>query len=360
MRERLSACLGIFAVMALSNAIVPALPSYAETSSLQGAIYAAYFLGAFLMTLPSGLMSDRYGRAAVMQAGLVISIISGILLLLASDPVFIISVRFLEGIGAGLFVAAAMAYINSLQDHGRMSGYLMASLNIGLVLGLIIGGFLTTHSSRASAGIMLFTAICILSAALSFFSTDTAHNWPADKTGSDLLTLVSNYRWLWYSAIVLIGVTGIITSLYPEFSGVTPDQAGLWIASMSIATILAVIFVSHLKLDPVPTIRMAALFMAAGVIITYYSPVGFIVIGALAGIVMIAQMAYLAQATVHQGAAMGLFSTTGYLGMSLLPFLAGFIAETTTFFIAFFATACATVTVSLTIGRCTCHLPDRS
>ena len=46
-------------------------------------------------------------------------------------------------------------------------------------------------------------------------------------------------------------------------------------------------------------------------------------IGALAGIVMIAQMAFLAGIKEHQGIAMGLFSTTSYLGMAALPFIAG-------------------------------------
>jgi MFS family permease len=93
------------------------------------------------------------------------------------------------------------------------------------------------------------------------------------------------------------------------------------------------------------------------VILSFYTPAGFLVVGALAGVVMIAQMAFLAQASNQQGAAMGLFSTTSYLGMSLLPFLAGFIAETTTFSLAFCAMACAAVSVSFTIGRCTCRLP---
>jgi ACDE family multidrug resistance protein len=104
---------------------------------------------------------------------------------------------------------------------------------------------------------------------------------------------------------------------------------------------------------------MAALFMAAGMIISFYFPAGFLVIGAMAGVVMIAQMSFLAQASDHQGAAMGMFSTTSYLGMSMLPFLAGFIAETTTFSVAFCATACAALSVSLTIGRCSCRLPIR-
>ena len=51
MRTRLSLFFGIFAVMALSNAIVPVLPHYAGESAVQGAIYAAYFLGAFVTTL---------------------------------------------------------------------------------------------------------------------------------------------------------------------------------------------------------------------------------------------------------------------------------------------------------------------
>jgi MFS family permease len=62
MRTRFTLFFGVFAVMALSNAIVPVLPSFAGSSALQGAIYAAYFLGAFISTLPSGILSDRIGR----------------------------------------------------------------------------------------------------------------------------------------------------------------------------------------------------------------------------------------------------------------------------------------------------------
>ena len=68
--------------------------------------------------------------------------------------------------------------------------------------------------------------------------------------------------------------------------------------------------------------------MAAGVFLTYVSPLGFIVLGALAGVVMIAQMAFLAGVSDHQGLLMGLFSTASYLGMAILPFLAGVIADT--------------------------------
>ena len=56
MRTEVTLFFGIFTVMALSNAIVPVLPSFSNTSSWQGAIYSAYFLGAVLSTLPSGIL----------------------------------------------------------------------------------------------------------------------------------------------------------------------------------------------------------------------------------------------------------------------------------------------------------------
>jgi len=359
MKGPLSIYLGVFFVMALSNAIVPVLPTYAPGSFVQGGIYSAYFLGAFLMTLPAGLMSDRYGRVKVMQSGLLVTLISGAILFVVSAPLVVICARLFEGLGAGLFVAASMTYINSLPDHERMSGYFIASLNTGLGLGLIIGGFFARYIMIPTAGIALFTILSLLPAALCTFLAEP----PNTRADQDIIKLikkmVTDYRWLWYSAIVLIGITGVIPSLYPEFSDVAPDQAGIWIASMSVATIVAVLVVSHMKLPPVLTIRIAALFMAVGVILSFYTPSGLLVVGALAGVVMIAQMAFLAEASDYQGAAMGLFSTTSYLGMSLLPFLAGFIAETTTFFLAFCATACAAVSVSVTISMCACRLPMR-
>lgn len=348
MRERLSICLGIACIMALSNAIVPVLPSYSSGPAIQGMIYSAYFLGAFLMTLPAGLLSDRYGRVPVMRAGLTVTVISGLLLVVFSSPALVIASRILEGIGAGFFVAAAMAYVNSLVDHAKMSGYFMAALNLGLVLGLVTGGVLAAQFHVPAAGILLFSILALISACLSICLIEPPRAAVLDsRTG--LASLLSDYRWLWYSAVVLVGITGVVAALYPEYSDAPPDVVGIWIAGMSIATIIAVIASSRLSTAPVHTIRTAAVFMAGGVMLSFFSPVGFLVIGALAGVVMIAQMAFLARINGNQGAAMGLLSTTSYLGMSVLPFIAGVVAETTTFFIAFCLTALAALVVALTI-----------
>ena len=355
MRTRLSLFFGIFAVMALSNAIVPVLPAYAESSALQGTIYSAYFLGAFVSTLPGGILSDRFGRVPIMRIGLVITVTSGLLLSVLVVPFSVIVARFIEGVGGGFFVAAAMSYVNSLPDHEKKSGYFMALLNAGLVTGLIFSGWLAAHMPNPATGILVFTVLSLIPAGASFFVHEPAAVTSRENPDA-LISLVKEYRWLLYSAVILIGSTGVVTSLYPKFSGYSPDSVGVWISLMSVATIAGVLVASRLSLPPVPTIRWSAILMVIAVMVSYFSPLGFVMIGISAGVVMIAQIAFLAQDRDHQGVAMGLFSTTTYLGMAALPFITGMIADTSGFFYAFCATAILALTVFLTIGRCDCQL----
>ncbi len=342
-------CLGIFAVMALSNAIVPVLPAFAGTSSWQGAVYAAYFFGAFVSTLPGGLLSDRYGTSPVMRTGLVLTVISGALLFIAASPLTVVLLRAFEGIGAGLFVAAALAYVNSRTDHVRMSGYYMAMLNLGLVTGLLLSGWLAVSFSSPALGIGLFT-VCTLVALLGSAAVTWPVVSPSEKRGRvPVFLFVRSNLWLWYSAVVLVGITGVASSLYPDFSKSPPDLVGFWIASMSIATIGTVLIASRFRIFSGRVIFWSALLMAGAVFLIPATPVAFVVLGALAGIVMIAQMAFLAQVPGHQGLLMGLFSTASYLGMAILPFLAGLIADSAGFLMAFAFAAVMGVTVALTL-----------
>jgi MFS family permease len=355
MRISISLFFGIFAVMALSNAIVPVLPTYGGTSTVQAAIYSAYFLGAFVSTLPAGILSDRFGRIPVIRTGLAITVASGLLLSVLVLPIPVIVARIMEGVGAGFFIVAAMSYINSHTNHERMSGYLMASLNAGLVIGLVFAGWLAIQTLNPASGIFVFSVLVIIPAVASFFLNETGS--VAQKGNlKTILYLVSEFRWLWYSSVILIGITGVVTSLYPKFSGYSPDSIGNWIALMSIATIAGVLIASRLSLPPVPAIRWSALLMVIGVLVSYCSPLGFVILGTCAGIVMIAQMTFLAQIRNHQGGAMGLFTTSSYLGMSALPFMTGIIADAFGFFSAFCATALFAITVFFTIGQCDCQM----
>lgn len=361
MRQALPLILGVFAVMALSNAIVPVLTLYGEGTIAQGAIYSAYFLGAFLLVLPSGVICDRIGEKPVIFCGLILTSVTGLVLPLFESGVAVLAIRLVEGFGAGLFVPAGLSLLNSRIDHEKMSGYFMAMLNIGLVAGLVGTGWLVRVSGDQAAGIIAFAGFSLIPLVLSFFmpKRDLAGYKSDVETISSILErlfrVLSQYFWLWVASIIIIGTTGALTAIYPEFTDYSSDIIGIHIAAMNISTAVAVFFVSRAHLPPVPAIRGSALLMAAAVMVTFYTPWTFIIIGLLAGVVMIATLTFLAQAEKRQGVLMGLFNTASYGGMTLLPFVAGVFAEKLTFFAAFIVVALCSLLVAATIGTCRCN-----
>jgi MFS family permease len=367
MKEPLPLFLGVFSVMALSNAIVPILASFGDSTFTQGAIYSSYFLGAFLFVLPSGFFSDRMGELPLVRIGLGLTLVSGILLMTTTEPVLLILYRFIEGLGAGLFIPSALSLLNARVDHQTGSGYFMSLLNVGLVAGLIGGGLLVEGTGMPLSGIAFFTLLSVIPAVLSIFLRRGIRpplpEESVQDTGRRLLRVTKDYFWLWMSSIILLGITGALTALYPSFSGLQPGILGLTIASMSISTAAVIIIIAHARILPIPAIRFAALGMAVAVMLTFVSPFGFILVGAMAGIVMIAQLTFLAVAEVRQGVAMGLFSTASYGGMTLLPFLAGGLADVVSFFWVFVILALTAVFTAATIGRCGCRsgqvIPDK-
>jgi MFS family permease len=359
MKERLPLFLGVFSVMALSNAIVPILATFGDSTISQGAIFAAYFLGAFLFVLPSGFLSDLIGEIPLVRAGMVLTVISGVLLMTTTSPAPLIAFRFIEGIGAGLFIPPALSILNARPDHQTGSGYFMSSLNFGLVAGLIGGGLLVEGTGMLLSGMVFFTVLSVVPAILCLFLRPPARpllpGESARETARRLLRVTRDYSWLWISTVVLLGITGGLTALYPEFSDLSPGNVGFVIASMSLATAVTILFISRVILSPIPAIRLAAVVMAAAVMLTFLTPLSFVLVGALAGVVMIAQLSFLATAEPRQGVVMGLFSTASYGGMSLLSFVAGTLAEVTSFFSAFLVMALSAVLVAITIGWCRCR-----
>jgi MFS family permease len=355
MPRRLPLHLGIFAVMALSNAIVPILPSYGPGPFFQSAVYAAYFLGAFATVIPAGALSDRIGRLPVIRAGLLLTLLAGVLILGFPSPLTVLGARVLEGVGAGLFVAAAMALVNSQPDHESLSGIFMGALNAGLVVGLLATGSIDQAMDTETGGILLFT---ILSAVPLLFTIILVEDTTLRRPEASFPSLFRDYVWLFLSAVILVGMTGALTAIYPGFAGGEPATLATAIALMHLATIGAVVVASRLHLPPVPTLRAAAIAMVAGVLAVMASPLAFLAVGAIAGVVMIAQMAFLGSTGLRQGRVMGLYNASSYLGMTILPAIAGLTAERVSFAAAFLAVAALNLVVAGTIGRCECRLPQ--
>ena len=89
---------------------------------------------------------------------------------------------------------------------------------------------------------------------------------------------------------------------------------------MNLATMIAALVISHIRLEPVITIRIAAIGIAGSVIICLLTPIGFSLLGASAGGVIISQTAFLAETGAPQGAMMGLYNTATYGGLFCFHF----------------------------------------
>lgn len=349
MLQRLGLSLGIFLVMALSNAIVPVLPVFADGPFIQGLIFSAYFFGALLTTLPAGLMSDRFGKPLIIRIGLLVTIVTGIFLVSATSPLFLIVARLLEGLAAGLVVASGLSWVNSQDDHRQLSGYFMASLNLGLVAGLVITGWIAEFFHDAYAGIFLFTGLLIIPLVMSWTLRDTFQEEAHPLR--ELYPAILHYRWLLYGTAVLIGVTGVATALYPAYSGNSPSVLGIQIAGMSVATIIAALVSSRFNLPPVTVIRIGAILMAGGILFCSITAWSFLLLGALAGVMQISLMTVLAQNRAIQGTIMGLFSAASYAGMALFPAFADLIAGGISYLAAFAVTAAFAVSVAVFVRK---------
>ncbi len=264
MNARLACCAAVFVLMALSNAVVPVLDTFAEGATLQGLIFSGYFFGAMLTVLPAGLASERYGRLRLMRLGIAGTCAAGLAIaLLPSAPVVAVA-RVAEGVATGLFVSASLAFVNSQQDDGRLSGLYMASLNAGLLVGLIATGALVQVSGVQTAGVIVFTVLAVASFALVRGKDADTGARTIDPVPR-LVPVLRRYRWLFYATVVIFGAGGAVTGLYPGFSLADPGLLGVQIALQNIATIVAILIVSRLPADPIRTIRASALAMAAAV-----------------------------------------------------------------------------------------------
>ena len=352
MSRNLPILLGVFVVMALSNAVVPVLPDFAGGAAMQGAVYAAYFFGVFVTVLPAGMASDRIGRVPLIHAGLLLTLVSGILILIFPSGLPLLTFRVVEGLGAGLFMSAALAWANSHPSAGETSGYVMAAQNLGLVAGLLAAGWLDAAFQSHLAGIALFTALTV-PAMLS--SVTLRESERGVFVRANLPAIVRSYFWLFVAAAVLVGMTGAIAAIYPEFTGSDPSMLAIQLATINIATAAAVLIAPRIPLRPVRTIRVSAILMAGAVLAGHLTPYALPVIGGLAGVIIVAILAFLAETRIQQGAMGGLFNTATYAGFTFLAAIAGLVAGGVNFLAAFLLLAAVAAAMALTIGGCRCE-----
>ena len=78
------------------------------TGVMIGLAMSSYWMSRTLLEIPSGYISSRLGLYKTMGFGLVLTVVGNVLLVLVNDPVHLILIRMLKGVGAPFFFAVSM------------------------------------------------------------------------------------------------------------------------------------------------------------------------------------------------------------------------------------------------------------
>ncbi|MEM1621472.1 MAG: MFS transporter, partial [Metallosphaera sp.] len=131
--------------------VLLALPQIAQDlhADLFTAIWVllAYLLVTAILTTQTGRIGDIYGRAKIFNLGFVIFTVASALCGLSNSIYLLIAFRLIQGVGGAMMTANSGAIV---ADHfppnmmGRAYGYTSLGWNIGALLGIVLGGTLTT------------------------------------------------------------------------------------------------------------------------------------------------------------------------------------------------------------------------
>lgn len=145
-------CVLIFANQLGFGAMVPSLPLYAETFDVSGAAIGlaigVYGLARFVLAIPSGQISDKWGRKPALAIGGFLSTAGNLLSVYATDyPEFLIA-RFIAGAGAGMVVTTGsviLADITTPARRGRVIAIYQGTFIFAVGIGPLPGGLLAQN-----------------------------------------------------------------------------------------------------------------------------------------------------------------------------------------------------------------------
>ncbi len=210
-------------------------------------VLTVFLVAMLLFQLVSGSLSDRFGRRAVVIAGLALFCVGSLLCATANSIEWLLLGRFIQGSGAAACVSMPRTMVRDVlaQDKAASAiGYLTTAMMIAPLLGPALGGWLTqTLGWRWMYGLITVLGVLVLFIAV-FRLVETR---PAATPGQDdyrfsaaFKSLMTDRRFL-APMLVMSGSAGVYyvylagspfvaISLY----GYTPAEYGMWFASTGV------------------------------------------------------------------------------------------------------------------------------
>jgi EmrB/QacA subfamily drug resistance transporter len=171
-------------------------------------IVVGYTLVTTVLVLNAGRLADAIGRATAYTIGFAIFLVASVLCALAPTAIALIAARLVQGVGGAFLMATSAALVTDAfprRELGRALGINAMVVGAGLILGPIVGGFLTSFGWRTVFWFNVPIALIGTIAAWAILVDP-----PRRRTGLSI-------DWMG-SALYLVGLMGLMTAL--AFGGI--------------------------------------------------------------------------------------------------------------------------------------------
>ncbi|MFO0701895.1 MAG: MFS transporter [Nitrospira sp.] len=237
---------GIFSFVSYNMVRMPVLSLFAESLGASperiGLIVSVSTLTGVLLKLPSGALSDIYGRRVLLKIGVVAFGLPPFLYPFITDLDALTALRFLHGLATAIFAPSALATVAELyrERRGAALGTYTACTQSGSLLGPFLGGYLIHAAGFSTAFITSGIFGCI--GMLLFYSLHLDVAVPQRKEQG--MAVVLSEMWKGFAAVannrkVLItsvtdaakmianGALMAFLPLYGVAAGLNPGEVGL-------------------------------------------------------------------------------------------------------------------------------------
>lgn len=360
-------CTAEFVFMMGSGVVVPVLPRFAQSfgvsTAMAGMVISVFGLARVFTNAPSGFVSQRLGRRAVLISGSLITVAASVMCAIAGDFWQLLVYRFIAGMGSGMFSTGAATYltdISTVANRGRAMSALQGSLLVGMSVGPAVGGLVAgLLDDRATFYLIAILSMgcglwCGLRLPETLARPKTASK--GDKSGPQATAIKTASTWSILSnrnflliAFVAFGVfftrTGaqffVVPMMGYETLGVGPAEVGFALFLIAALTLAGTPFsgMAADKFGRKAAIVPGCILAGAGLMMfTVSSSYTLFLVAAIAhgfgkGMGGAAPAAYAADLAPKgmEGATMGLYRTLADIGYVLGPPALGWIKDTAGF-----------------------------
>ncbi|GGK78220.1 MFS transporter [Ornithinimicrobium pekingense] len=224
-----------------------------------------YLLALASLVLVGGALGDRWGRRRVYLVGMGWFLVGSVACALAQSPEQLVTMRFVQGVGAALLTPGALAIIQSsfrAQDRGAAIGTWAGLSGIATAVGPFVGGWIVDYASWRWI-FAINVPLCLVVIALAWWAA------PESRTPSP-------GRFDGAGAVLAVVGLGTLTFALTDASTGRPAVvAGT--AALAVAALTAFLLVEHRRRSPLLPLGLfrSRVFSAA-------NAMTFLVYGALA------------------------------------------------------------------------------